>query len=147
MKPNGKRFAARAVFFALCAIGLMSGLGQAETAHGTFKLPVETRWGKMVLAPGEYEYNIASNGPINIITVRSVESGRSGIIMPASISDAPSASGAKLVLAKSADGTYVREFYLGDSGVKLNYSPPGEGKMVRLVKSHPITTASASGVH
>src|SRR5438876_8128885 len=56
MKPNGKRSVVRVVMFALCAAGLFSVAAQAQTARGTFKLPVEARWGTMILAPGEYGF-------------------------------------------------------------------------------------------
>ena len=53
MKPNGKVFAVRVVLLTLCVMSLFSIAGQAQTTRGSFKLPVEAHWGKMVLAPGE----------------------------------------------------------------------------------------------
>jgi hypothetical protein len=69
MKPNGKHFAVPLHFFGVCAVSLMSVFGRAETAHGTFKLPVETRWGNLVMAPGEYEFNTNNDGPARVVTV------------------------------------------------------------------------------
>jgi hypothetical protein len=146
MKPNGKHFAVRAVFFGVCAVSLMSVFGRAETAHGTFKLPVETRWGNLVMAPGEYEFNTNNDGPARVVTVRSKESGCSGMIMPMSATDTVPSDETKLFLSKSEGGTYIRALSLGESGVMLYYAAPGNGKLVRLVKSQrTTTTASASG--
>ena len=83
MKPNGKYFVVRVVLVALCAVTLFSIAGQAQTTRGNFKLPVETHWGKMVLAPGEYEFTINHALAGKILTVRSKETGWSGMVMSA----------------------------------------------------------------
>jgi hypothetical protein len=147
MKPNGKHFVVRIATLALCAVGLLSAVGQAETTHGKFKLPVETHWGKMLLAPGEYEFDVRNESAGRIVTVRSRESGWSGMIMSPSSSDMPSDEGTKLLLESSEQGRYVSALCLGDSGVMLSYAPPKPGKVTRLVKSQsaPTTMASASG--
>ncbi len=147
MKPNGKYFAVRVVFLGLCAVGLLSAVGQAETARGTFKLPVEAYWGSMVLAPGEYEFSVSDGISGRIVTVRSKESGSSGMVLSASWSQTKSATGTMLMLAKSGVGTYVRALSLGDAGMVLNYGMPTSGKETRLVKQspNPAVVASASG--
>ncbi len=147
MKPNGKYFVVRAVFFVVCAVGLLSVFGNAETAHGTFKLPTEARWGKLLLAPGEYEFTVNDDPSGRIVIVRSRESGWSGMILSASSSDVHFAEGTKLLLAKSGEGVYVRALCLGDSGVMLNYRMPKAGKVTRLTKPQPSVAASASGAH
>ncbi len=147
MKPNGKYFAIRAVFFVVCTVGLLSAFGNAETAHGTFKLPIEARWGKLLLAPGEYQFTINNDPSGRIVIVRSRESGWSGIILSASSSDVQFAEGTRLLLAKSQEGVYVRALCLGDSGVMLNYRMPEAGKVTRLTKPQPSVVASASGAH
>ena len=147
MKPNGKYFAVRVVFLGLCAVGLLSAVGQAETARGTFKLPVETHWGMMVLAPGEYDFSVSDGISGGIVTVRSKESRSSGMVLPASWSETKSASGATLMLKKSEGSTYVQSLRLGDSGVVLYYGMPTSGKEIRLVKQSPkpAVMAAASG--
>jgi len=147
MKPNGKYFVVRAVFFVVCAVGLLSTLGNAETAHGTFKLPTEARWGKLLLAPGEYEFTVNNDASGRIVIVRSRESGWSGMILSVSSSDMHFAEGTQLLLAKSEDGVYVHALCLGDSGVMLNYRMQEAGKVTRLVKPKPSVVASASGAH
>ena len=148
MKPNGKYFAVvRAVVFVLCMVSLLSVFGNAETAHGKFKLPTETRWGKLLLAPGEYEFTITTEPTGAMVTVRSVESGWSGIVMPKGVSDPVSSEGSSLMLAQSDNGAYVSSLALGDLGMTLNFGVPKAGKFTRLVQPQPTEVASASGSH
>src|SRR5262249_382852 len=88
MKPNGKYFVVRALGFAVCAVALFSGVGNGETVCGKFKLPAETRWGMVVLAPGEYEFTFDSDGSSRIVRVQSTDSRWSAMVMARALSDA-----------------------------------------------------------
>jgi len=147
MKPNGKYFVVRAVVLVLCMAGIFSAMGNAETAHGKFKLPTETRWGKLLLAPGEYEFTLSTEATGTIVTVRSKDSGWSGMIMPEGISDPASVEGASLMIGQSEGGVYVRSLELGDLGMALNFGAPKAGKVTRLVQPQSTEVASASGSH
>jgi hypothetical protein len=131
--------------FALFAAGLFSVAAQAQTARGTFKLPVEARWGTMILAPGEYDFTISDAVGGKILTVRSVETGRAGMILASNVASLGSEKGSMLLLSKSDSGTYVKSLSLGDSGVMLNYTTPKSSKLTRLSPPQPATVASASG--
>ncbi len=147
MKPNGKYFAVRALFLTLCAVSLLSTLGSAEVLRGKFKLTTETYWGKLLLAPGEYEFAVADGeGPSAMLTVRSSDSLWSGMVLAEGVSGAKPAESTRLVLEKSASGTFVRALCLADSGLTLTYAMPKPGKFVRLAKQ-PVSSnvASASG--
>jgi hypothetical protein len=145
MKPNGKKFVVRVALFAVCAVCLLSGLANAETVRGTFKLPTKACWGQMVLEPGEYEFAVDTDSLDRVITVRSKDTGRGGMVISEGFSDARSA-GSSLNLAKSEDGLYVRSIYLGDLGLALNFAVP-KAALAKLVKSTPATIGSASGTH
>ena len=147
MKLNGKYFVVRAVLLVLCTVSLLPAMGSAETAHGKFKLPTETRWGQLLLAPGEYEFTISDDAAAMIVTVRSKDSGCSGMIMPEGISDPLSVEGASLMLAQSGDGAYVRSLALGEFGMTLNFRAPKAGKLTRLMQPQPTEVATASGSH
>jgi hypothetical protein len=146
MKLNGKYSVVRAVLF-VCTVSLLSVMGSAETAHGKFKLQSETRWGQLLLAPGEYEFTISDDSAATIVTVRSKDSGWSGMIMSEAISDPSSTEGASLTLAQSGGGVYVRSLALGEFGMTLNFRAPKAGKLTRLIKPQPAEVASASGSH
>ena len=144
MKPNGKYFAVRIVFLTLCAVSLLSTLGRAETLRGNFKLETETHWGKLLLAPGAYEFTIDSDTYGKMVTVRSKGSGWSGMAMAEGTSDATPDEGTKLLLSKTEGGVYVRALCLGDSGITLTYAMPKSAKFTRLSKERIANTTIAS---
>ena len=146
MKPNGIHGVARNVVFLVCAVGLFAGFGSAETVHGRFRLPIEARWGMLVLAPGEYEFTTETGS--RIVTLRSDDSGWSGMILSVSASDLNGQSGSGLALAPSENGVYVQALNLGNFGLSLNFDAPKSGKSIRLVKTPTATIASsAPGTH
>ena len=145
MKPNGKKLVVRFALFAVCAVGLLCGISNAETVHGTFKLPVEAHWGAMLLEPGEYEFSVDTDSSVRMITIRSKDSRRGGMVLSEGYSNAGSA-GSSLELAKSEDGMYVKAIYLSDAGVALNFAAPKSG-LRKLAKSTSTTMVSASGTH
>ena len=145
MKPNGKKFAVRAVLFAMCAVFLLSDLSNAETVRGTFKLPVAAHWGKMALAPGKYEFVVDTSSTTRLVTIRSKDTGFAGMTLAASTRDVGSASGASLALAKSEDGVYVQTLYLNDAGVALYFMTP-KSSISKLAKASAMSS-SASGTN
>ena len=147
MKPNGKYFALRAVLFVLCAAGVFSARANAETARGKFKLLTEARWGKLLLAPGKYEFTITTGAAGTMVIVRSDDSGWSGIIMPEAISDPASTEGSSLQLGQSGSGPYIQSLALGDLGMRLTFARPKTGKVTRLALPQTAEVASASGSH
>ena len=147
MRPNGKKFAVRVVLFVACAVGVLSTPGNAATASGTFKLPKEARWGMMDLAPGEYSFSVDTSGSGRTVTIRSLDSGWSGMVMSVSLSQAAAAKGSSLQLATSEEGFYVKTLNLGGVGYSLEFAAPKSGKPMQLVKSNPTAMASSSGSH
>jgi len=145
MKPNGKKFAARSVFFVMCVLASLSTIGRAETAHGTFKLPVEAHWGRILLAPGEYEFTVDAETAGKVVTVRSKDTGWSGMILSDETSSVTTAN-ATLELKRCQGGVYVKELCLSDFGLALEFALPGSGKSIALMKPKATTTAAASGL-
>src|SRR5215469_241012 len=99
MKPNGKYFV---VFvFTLCAVAVLSTVVNAETVSGKFKLPTKTRWGMIVLRPGDYEFSFDSDASSRIVRVQSTDSGWSAMVMAKALSDGMRKHGSGLELVKS----------------------------------------------
>lgn len=144
MKPNGKRFVSRVWMFAAFAL-VFSAFGLAET-HGNFKVANEVRWGNVLLAPGDYEFNVNDGGIGRVVTVRSLDSGWSGMILAVSASGMAPEETSRLVVDKTTKGDVVRALYLSDPGLKLEFAT-FTGKPVRLVKTPPATrtVAAAAG--
>ncbi len=145
MKPNGKMFAVRMILFAVCAVCLLSDLSNAEIVRGTFKLPVTAQWGGMVLTPGEYDFVVDTTSSDRMITVRSEQTGKAGMILANAVSQGGASSGSALKLATSESGTYVQMLYLNDAGIALQFNMPKP--MVKLAKSSSPGVTSASGTH
>ena len=80
MKPNGKYFVVRGLLLALCAVALLSIPGSAATLYGSFKLPVEAHWGKVLLTPGKYEFTLNSIVAEEDARIRAVEELRRDIV-------------------------------------------------------------------
>jgi hypothetical protein len=146
MKPNGKYFVVRVVFVMLFALGAFTSVASAEGLRGAFKLTTEARWGQLLLAPGEYEFTMSQDVSGSMITVRSKETGWSGLVMAEAISDS-TIKDTRLVLTKAEDGVYVSQLCLGDAGITLDYAMSKSAKFTRLAKAPEAsgTLASASG--
>jgi hypothetical protein len=143
MKTNRK--SVRVVVCTLCVVMAFSIAGHGQSTRGTFKLPIETHWAKLVLVPGQYEFTVPNALAGRIIAVRSIETSWSGMIMASDASPMRRSSETKLFVTRSEAGTYVRSLYLGDAGVMLNYPRPKAVKMARVPTQPASTIASASG--
>jgi hypothetical protein len=147
MKPNGKKLVVRATFFVMCAVAVFSTFGNAQTVHGSFKLPVQAQWGTMLLVPGDYEFSVDTRSGGSIVMVRSLDSQWSGMAMSRSSSGVGARPESGLTLTKDEGMTYVKALYLGDLGVELSFGTPKVSKTTKLAKSQTATMASASGAH
>jgi len=99
-----------------------------------------------VLAPGEYEFAVDMESLSRMVTIRSRDSGWSGMVLSESLSDISSAAGESLMLAKSEQGMYVQKLSLNEEGIAMNFAAP-KTKMSKLAKSTSPATASAAGMH
>jgi len=146
MMPNGKMFAVRVVLFVVCAVGLFSTVAEAGTVRGTFKLPVTAHWGTMVLSPGEYEFVVDTGSVTRVVTVRSKDTGWSGMVHATAMDCTYSTAGSEMKLATYDKTRYVKALYLYDAGVALEFAVP-KPRMTKLAKSTSPVMSSASGTN
>ena len=146
MKPNGKMFAVRVVLFVVCAVGLFSTVAEAGTVRGTFKLPVAAHWGTMALSPGEYEFVVDTGSVTRVVTVRSKDTGWSGMVHATAMDCTYSTAGSEMKLATYDKARYVKALYLYDAGVALEFAVP-KPRMTKLAKSTLPVMSSASGTN
>jgi hypothetical protein len=144
MKPNGKQFVVRSVLFVLSSILLAIAASNAETAHGTFNLQTETRWGSMLLKPGDYEFTMDLQRTGNVITVRSADSRSIGMILPAALSTAHRTKSSGMNLGYSGGMPYVRSLYLSDIDLQLEFAAPRTAKLTKLARQTDLGTASGT---
>jgi hypothetical protein len=143
MKPNGKKFVVRVLLFAVCALGVSSGLAGAETLRGTFKLTAPAYWGAMVLPAGQYEFVVDTGSIHRLVTVRSQETGWSGMILAVAMDKATDSSGSEIKLAKSDERMYVKRLCLKDAGVALEFTVPKPSR-TKVAKSLPTSAAGSN---
>ena len=144
MKPNGKQFAVRSVLFVLSSILLAVTASNAETAHGTFNLQTETRWGSMLLKPGDYEFTLDLQRTGNVITVRSADSRFIGMILPAALSTGRDMKSSGMILGYAGGMPYVRSLYLSDIDLQLEFAAPSATKLTKLASKTELATASGT---
>ncbi|MBO0912621.1 MAG: hypothetical protein J2P13_12585 [Acidobacteria bacterium] len=81
-----------------------------------------------------------------LVTVRSRDTGWSGMVLAEAASDARPGGETRLVLVNSRGALVVRRLCLPESGVALDYPIATAGKLVYLARTPPagIAVASAS---
>jgi hypothetical protein len=90
---------------------LLAGVAQAQGTRtvfkGKFTLPYEVRWGKAVLAPGEYSMTLRANtSQPDYITVQG--NGRSAIVLVGETSSCRKCEQAELVVVRSNGRRAIR---------------------------------------
>jgi hypothetical protein len=117
---------------ALLAGCFTANLASAQGFYkGSFTLPFQARWGRVVLSPGEYSFTLDHDSLAGKVTIQA-ESGRYvGVIMNQVFSDQQTVDRSELVLVRSG-GTYaVRALRLEELGMTLEYSvPKGEKQLI-----------------
>lgn len=95
-----------------------------EVYRGRFTLPVEARWGQIVLPPGEYSFTLDHGTVSGIVSVRE-ETGRAvGYVRSEGISDLQTFDRSELVLVRSGENYTIRALRLADLGITIEYSVP-----------------------
>ena len=113
------------VGFMALSLCLAASQGKAQgTYMGKFTLPVEARWGSVILAPGDYTISmeLESARTFNYLVVRG--EGKSAFIL-ASVADHKEITNhSQLNLVKTAAGYAVQTLEAGEAGLTLSYLVP-----------------------
>ena len=97
----------------------------AQSAGGKFTLPHETRWGNILMSPGDYTFSLQSPGLPAPVMVSKIGSSQVAIVLPQGVSAEKLTDDSRLVLRHSDSGeSFVSALYLGDIGLSLHYAPP-----------------------
>jgi hypothetical protein len=108
------------------------GASPASTQYAKFNLPVEARWGNVVLAPGEYSLEAPdSRGGAQVFYLRSNSGAK--IIAP-SIVDSEPTSGPSCLRLVNISGTYYVE----------EYDPPSKNVAIKFAVPRPNRELTAS---
>jgi len=139
---RGSKFL-KVLILAVGALAAASTSAYAQTATGKFTLTHETRWGNVMLAPGDYIFSLRSSSLPAPIMVSKAGSEQVAIVLPWVVSTERAAGESRLVLLHSEGGeSFISALYLADLGVSLHYPGP-KGKMPEAETPKLGLTASA----
>jgi hypothetical protein len=114
----------RALVLAVGILGASATSAYAQSANGAFTLTHQTRWGGMLLAPGDYKFSLESPSFPAQIKVQKV-GGQLAIVLPQGISTETLTDGSKLILGHDASGqSFVSALDLEELGMRLVFATP-----------------------
>ncbi|HXU18129.1 MAG TPA: hypothetical protein VN708_23685, partial [Terriglobales bacterium] len=95
---------------------------------------------------GEYEFVVDTGSVTRVVTVRSKDTGWSGMVHATAMDCTYSTAGSEMKLATYDKTRYVKALYLYDAGVALEFAVP-KPRMTKLAKSTSPVMSSASGTN
>ena len=116
------------------ALALLAGCFTAklvnaqEAYRGRFTLPVEARWGHVVLPPGDYSFTLDEATVAGIVTIREGTGRAVGVILNQGTREQQSFDVSELILVRSGGSYAIRALRLADLGMTLEYSVPKSGR-------------------
>jgi hypothetical protein len=115
---------------ALLAGCLTANLASAQEAYnGRFTLPVEARWGHVVLPPGDYLLTLDHATDRGIITLRRGTK-LVAMVLNQATDDLQTFDRSELVLVRSGGNYTIRALRLAELSMTLEYSVPKTGKQL-----------------
>jgi hypothetical protein len=137
-----RKFAYAAVL-TLSALNFAPSLASAQDAAGSFTLSHEVRWQKVVVPAGKYRFSLASNGPTELLTLRSVGSnGPSFILLANEIEESAPSDLSRLLLVSRPSGSFVSAMQLPEFGMTLHFAVPAETSEVARAATTPAAGAA-----
>ena len=115
----------KVLVLSLGVLGASVSSAHAQTASGKFTLTHETRWGSVLLAPGDYTFSLKSPSLPAPIMVGRAGTPAVAVVLPQAVSSEQLMETSRLVLSHDARGeSFVSALYLGDLGLSLHYAAP-----------------------
>lgn len=107
-------------------------------AHGHFTLAHDVRWGSANIPAGDYAFSFDPDQSSAVLTLSKMSAPRMGFIVLVPSTDVSKSSEAsRLLLATSANGSYVTAMQLPEFGMTLHFSTPSH------IVDKPIAKAAA----
>lgn len=147
-----RRNTARIVLFAavLLAVGCFGGPAKAQSNvpqadyQGTFTLPFEAHWGKVVLSPGEYQLGFAP-GNESVLTIRDAKTSRLVAYEPATIRDGTDGEASALLIGTRGNRQIVHSLRIAELGETYVFDPalahPHRVQEARRIRVVAVLTA------
>src|SRR5215472_7405847 len=116
----------------LAAASFFARPASAQSEAGTFTLPIETRWDRAVLPPGNYSFTMNSTSLPAIITVRGEKT--VAVVMAYGYNTRTWSDHSSLTLVRHGERGTVRSLQIVDLGLTFYYTPP-KGKLPVVAKA------------
>jgi hypothetical protein len=131
-----------AALLAATSVILAPSPASAQDARGTFKLAHDVHWENALVPAGDYKFSLESDGVGGVLTLSKMDGRRVGFLLLVHDSEQASVTGpSHLVLAKTAEGSYVSAMQLAEAGLTLRFPVPNDNEK-QMAKA--VTAASPS---
>jgi hypothetical protein len=131
-----------AVLLAVTTFNLAPALASAQQpARGKFTLTHDVRWQNAKLPAGDYVFSFNVDGVSSLLTLTKISGATASYMVLVPSTEDAKASGDKLVLETSADGSYVSVMHLPEFGMTLHFSAPAHGSEKQLAKAGMLSSA------
>jgi hypothetical protein len=110
---------------ALGVLGTTVGSAHAQSANGKFTLTHDTRWGSVLLSPGDYTFSLVSPSLPAPIMVGKKGTAAVAVVLPQAVSSEKLTETSTLVLSHDERGeSFVSGLHLGNLGLSLHFAAP-----------------------
>ena len=124
---------AYAALLAFTTLNLVPAVAHAqELGRGQFTLPREVRWQNAVVPAGDYRFSLESSGAAGMLHLTKLDGKPAGFMFLVPDTEAAKSSDpSRLVLERTAEGTYVSSMQLPEFGITLHFPVPEEKQVAR----------------
>jgi hypothetical protein len=131
---------------AFTTLNLMPSMASAQApVKGTFTLAHDVHWQNAVVPAGEYRFKYEWDGVATVLTLSKISGAPAGFLFLVRDTEEARLLGAnRLVLASTAEGSFVSAMKLPEFGVTLNFTVPAEGMEKVIAKAAATAGASAA---
>jgi hypothetical protein len=129
---------------ALAALSFVSSAAAQSMAHGKFALPHEVHWQNALVPAGDYRFSLDGNGSLCVLTLAKMSGTRTGfLLLIKGVDDAKATDTNKLVLERTANGSYVSAMQLSQFGMTLRFEVPAQAREQQIAKTTTMASAGA----
>jgi hypothetical protein len=126
------------------AAGLAVSQANAETLKGSFHLPFEAHWGRVVLEPGAYRISLSTQTSI-LPLLYVTGNGKTVMIPLGPARPIPESERSYLRVENIGAAHIIREFYSGATGKQITFSVPNSiKKQVAMARNAQDTSVPVS---
>ena len=144
MKSIRSSMLLKVLVLAVGTLGAGVSSAHAQSANGRFTLTHDTRWGNVLLPPGDYTFSLQSPSLPAPIVVGKTGEAQIAIVLPQAVSAERLKGAATGADSQRCGESFVSALYLGDLGLSLHYAAPkSQVPAAETAKLGPIADSQA----